>query len=185
MRNYGLLCLFSVWVYGCAGTPYQPGPAAYQVVKPGSILKLNQELTIPPESAGVLMQYGKVTHYTQTNQWYPNCRFEVRDPADTAQVFQPDEFVVTKVRFESQYVAAELPLLAAIGIGFGLFGDRGGGPTAEVMSTSFQLQSQTQPKVWRLICQHWEDPKDSRHLTLAEIQQAVGGIIEFRLTPAP
>lgn len=185
MTKYGSLCLLCVFICACAGTPYILGPMAHEVVKTGSILKLNQELTISPHEAGVRMQYGKVTEYKSINQWYPNCRLEVRDPAPDAQIIQQGEFVITKVSTEFQLVAAEQIKLAAVSIGIGIgMSENNGGPTAEVMSTIFYLQSQLQPKVWRLICQHWEDPSDSRHLMLEEIQQAVGDIFEFRLAPA-
>ncbi|MCI0505800.1 MAG: hypothetical protein L0Z73_06775 [Gammaproteobacteria bacterium] len=183
MTKYVLLCLLGFLIHACAGTLQPARPMAHQVVKPGAILKLNRDLTIPPDQAGVRMQYGKFTEYRAINQWYPNCRFEVKNPAPAEQIIQPEEFVITQVSTEFQFVAAEQIKLAAFGIGIGMFGNNGG-PTAEVMSTSFYIQSQTQPKVRRLICQHWEDPYDSRHLLLEEIQQALGDIIEFRLTPA-
>lgn len=181
MSKYGSHCFLTLFLLGCAGTPYLPGPTAHQVVKPGSILKLNQELSIPPNEAGVRMQYGKVTHYKQIDQWHANCRFEVRDPAPDAQIIQSEEFTITQVGFEYQFVASEQLKLAAVGLGI-MSG--AGNPMAQVMSTSFYLRSQTQPKVTRLICQHWENPQDSRHLMLDEIQQAVGDIIEFKLAPA-
>jgi hypothetical protein len=160
---------------------------AYQVVKPGSISKLNQELAIQPDKAGIRMQFGKlVDRDNAINRWRANCRFEVDRPAPIEQIIQPEEFTITRVSTKNQLVASDHIQLASVGIGIGInlgMSDGDGGPMGEEMTTIFHLQSETQPKVKQLICQHYEKVEDSRHLMLEEIQQAVGDIFEFR--PAP
>ena len=181
MSKYGSLCFITILLVGCAAsTPYLPGPTAHTVVKPGSILKLNKAVTISPPEAGVRFQNGKIAE-NKYDQWHPNCRLEMRDPATTNQVVEPDEFTITQVGIEYQFVQSEPIRLAAVGISF-----VGGGasPTAERMRTNFFLQSKKQPHVTRLICQHWENPEDSRHLMLNEIEQAVGEYFTFQLKPA-
>ena len=185
MRRYGTLALLCSLVTGCATTDFIPGPPAYKTVKPGSILKLNQTLTIDPHSAGVRIQNGKITPNKLINQWYPNCRFEVRNPKDTQQIVQPEEFTITRVTYENYLVKADNVMLASVGIGISLGGGGDdGGPTADVHSTYFYITSETQPEVSRLLCEHWEDPADARHLMLEEIQQTLGGIIDIKATPS-
>jgi hypothetical protein len=181
MSKYVALCLFSGFLFACAGTPYIPGPMAYEVVKPGSKLKLSQPLTIQPYKAGVRIQFGKaVNRDSEINSWRANCRFEVYKPLPTEQIIQPEEFAITRVSTKELLVAAEHIKLASL---ISVVGMSDGGPNAEEMTTIFHLQSQTQPKVKQLYCQHYEKVDDSRHLMLDEIRQAVGNIFEFLLAP--
>lgn len=178
MSKYGLISFFTVFILGCgATTPYLPGPTAHTVVKPGSILKLNKAVTISPPEAGVRFQNGKIAE-NKFDQWRPNCRLEMRDPATANQIIQPDDFTIVQVGIEYQFVQTDPIKLAAVGMSFG-----GGGAsaTAERMRTNFFLQSQKQPQVTRLMCQHWENPEDSRHLMLDEIEQALGEYFTFQL----
>ncbi len=178
--SFCLVLSIVLLIGGCAaGTPYIPGPMAYAVVKPGSILKLNKEVTIVPPEAGVRFQNGKLAD-KKYNQWHPNCRLEVRDPVSSNLVIEPDEFTITQVTYEYQLVQSNPVLMAAVGISLG-----GGASsaTAEVMTTNFLLQSPKQPAITRLKCQYWENPEDSRHLMLNEIEQAVGEYFTFQLKP--
>ena len=181
MSKIVALCLLSGFLFACAGTPYIPGPLAYEVVKPGSKLILNQPLTIQPDKAGVRIQFGEVVNRDNAiNSWRANCRFEVYKPLPTAQIIQPEEFTITRVSTYELLVAAEHIKLAALSLSVGM---ADGGPNAEEMTTTFHLQSQTQPEVKQLYCQHYEKVDDSRHLMLDEIQQTVGNIFEFQLAP--
>lgn len=163
---------------GCgATTPYLPGPTAHTVVKPGSILKLTKTVTIFPPEAGVRFQNGRIAE-KQFDQWRPNCRLETRDPVTSNQDIQPDEFTIVQVGIEYQFVQSEPIKLAAVGISLGA---GGASATAERMRTNFFLQSKKQPHVTRLMCQHWENPEDSRHLMLNEIEQTLGEYFIFQL----
>ena len=183
MSKYGTLCFIFliITLAGCgATTPFLPGPTAHSVVKPGSKLTLNKAVTILPPEAGVRFQNGQVT--AKYNQWHPNCRLEMHNPATTNQVIQPDEFTITQVGFEFQLVYVDKIKLASAGLTF-----VGGvaSATAERMRTIFMLHSQSQPHISRLICQHWENPEDSRHLMLNEIEQTLGDYFTFELKTTP
>lgn len=180
---FSLLGIFAFLVYGCAGTPFIPGPMAHQVIKPGSILKLKRELTILPHKAGVRLQYGNITRYKEIDWWYPNCRFEVYKPLPTAQIIQPGDFTVTRVSTKNQLVSADNIQLAAVGVGINIGFSGGGGPMGEEMTTIFHLKSETQPKVKQLYCQQYNRVIDSRYLMLDEVQQALGSFFEFQLKP--
>ncbi|WP_455218923.1 hypothetical protein [Kaarinaea lacus] len=178
MRKYALLSVLISLLLGCgATTPYLPGPTAHTVVKPGSVLKLTKAVTIFPPEAGVRFQNGKIVE-KNFDQWRPNCRLETRDPVTSNQDIRPDEFTIIQVGIEYQFVQSEPVKLAALGISLG-----GGGAsaTAERMRTNFFLQSKKQPQVTRLLCQHWENPEDSRHLMLSEIEQTLGDYFIFQL----
>ena len=180
MSKYAVLCCFVSLLVGCAaGTPYLPGPTAHTVVKPGSVLKLNKAVTIYPPQAGVRFQNGRVVN--EFDQWRPNCRLKVLNPVTTNQVIEADDFTITQVGIEYEFVQSAPIRLAAVGISFA-----GGGasPTAQRMRTNFFLNSKKQPHVTVLLCQHWENPEDSRHLMMSEIEQALGEYFTFQLKPA-
>jgi len=183
MNTRGIICILAFLIPGCAGTPFVPGPMAHQVVKPGSILKLERELTILPHKAGVRLQYGNITSYKETDWWYPNCRFEVYRPLDTAQIIRPEEFTITGVSTKNQLVSSDHIQLAALGAGINIGQSSGGGPMGEEMTTIFHLKSETQPEVKQLFCQKYFRVMESRYLMLDEVQQALGSFFAFQLKP--
>jgi len=162
--KYGSLYVLAILLMGCAATtPYLPGPTAHSEVKPGSILKLNKTITIPPNSAGVRIQNGKIAE-GRLDAWNTNCRFETRDPAKTNQDIQADEFKVTQVGVEYSINDAS---------------------ESQNMRTNFYLTSEKQPHVSLLMCQAWFNPSDARHLMLSEVEQAVGELFTFQLKSSP
>ncbi|MFV2058257.1 MAG: hypothetical protein ACC707_17465, partial [Thiohalomonadales bacterium] len=48
-----------------------------------------------------------------------------------------------------------------------------------IYSTELYLHSEKQPDVRVLTCSHWENPLDASHLSVNQIQNAVGKIISF------
>jgi len=41
------------------------------------------------------------------------------------------------------------------------------------------FRSNTQSNITRFICSHWEDPYDAKHLTLNQINIALGGLAKI------
>ncbi len=139
-------------------------------------LTLNQNLTIPGQSAGVYLQYGKIVDEAEKDQYYANCRLEVRDPHDEPQTVKADTFTVDRVKWTEDDVSLYTPQYASIHI------ISAGGATADAYTTTLYLHSDRQPDVTQLICKHWEDPTGfAEHLSVKQIRDTLGEI--FTLQP--
>jgi len=175
-----LILLFGILLLtACATGPY-PVTSPYYQVPTGSRVELKQTLTIPPNRARTYMQYGRVVTAKQKDQYYPHCWFLSWKVFNRAQVIKPDIFIVTKAQKFEEVIQIPGPyLLASLHGSIGLRQD--GGPTAVEYSTRLSIHSDAQPDIQQFVCSYWEDPVDGKHLTVAEMQKALGDIAEIQL----
>ena len=148
-------------------SPTYPVPA-------GSQLVLSQPLTIPGGSTGVRLQGGQVKNPKDVNEWYPNCRLEVRTLSDAARTVDTDRFEVVRVR-------REVAVAAGLGDRYLKRVSDNGVPSFVVFRTTLDLRSARQPDVAWLTCQHWGNPALGRDLSIREIRVALGDIITLDL----
>ena len=182
-----LTFLLTLFLSACATGPY-PVTSPYYQIPLGSQVTLKQALTIPPNKARVYFQYGKVIKEREKDKYYPHCWFLSWKSLDTAQTIKPDNFTVIKTQKYENVV--QLPtsyqlagLYGTIGIGLGMNDD--GGPTAVEFITQLTIHSDTQPDIRQFACNHWDHPVNGEHLTVAEMQKALGEIVEIKLNTAP
>ncbi len=142
-------------------------------------LQLNESLTIPAHRGWLYVQGGKIyqdSGYISLqglDQYYPNCRLELRSANADPVVIAPQTFRIVAVRHDRDFVQ-RFPVKVA---SLNLRAAAASGPV--IMATSFYLESAQQPQVWRLRCAHWEDPWDAQYLTTAQIHKAVGKVFTF------
>ena len=180
MRNVIFIPLLLVLV-ACSSGPY-PVTSPYYLIPAGSKLILKQELTILPNAGRVYIQYGRVVSPVEKNNYYAHCSFLSWKVLDTAQVIKPDTFIITKTQhLEDIVTRKQARQVATNTLAFGMFGNSA--PQALVYSTELSIHSKTQPAIRRFICSYWENPGDAQHLTVAQIQQALGKIAEIQLSP--
>jgi len=168
-------------ILGLAGCSTQvTNPASpYFLIPAGSKIILKRELTIPPNAGRVYIQYGKVVSSKEKDDYHAHCWFESWDVLDHSQIIKPDTFAITKSQHLEDVVSRQSPLLyAALNVGAG---SEGGGPMALVYTTHMTIHSDTQPAIRQFACSHWEDPLDAKHLTVAQMQKALGNIAEIQL----
>ncbi len=151
-------------------------PANTKTMSSGWQLTLNQNITIPAQSVGIYLQHGKVTSETETDQYYPNCRLEVRNLQDKSQTITADTFTVYRVKWTEEDVLLHSNQYASTGM------LPVSSSTADDYVTTLYLRSERQPNVTRLICSYWEDPTGfAEHLNVKQIRSALGKI--FTLQP--
>jgi len=162
-------------------------PGSYPIDSPwyqppaGSQLVLNQAVEIPPDSATLRFQFGRIV--PAVNDFETHCVFELTTVKETPQRVEPDTFRVTKVRSGSgiHRAARQTPgLMKARWV----FDD--GGPTRYYYQTEMFLRSERQPRVLMLTCQHaWETGSSSfeyqRPPTVAEMRRALGDYFTLKL----
>lgn len=173
-------------VSGCASGPY-PITSPYYQIPSGSRIQLTQTLTIPPDSARVYFQYGRVISPNEKDNYQPNCWFLSWKVLETAQTILPDTFLIkgsqtsqdfvhnfSSVKFASRSGQVNAGVGVGIAVGNGmnfLAGDR---PIAAEYTTTLQIHSNKQPDIRRLACSHWDDPSSGKNLTVDQMQQALG-----------
>jgi hypothetical protein len=154
---------------GCADTPQAVPSFNY------GRLALNQALTIPPNAATVRLQYGRVVASNAVQEHDPFCVFEIDTVAAGEQTVRPGHFAITRIGRSIETIAGLTTLRRVRAV----FGDDSGGPSHLYYKTIFRLQDEAQP-VRALTCMSNQLAPGiaiMRHLTPAEIRQALGGII--------
>jgi len=167
----------------CATTAEYGPDSPYYAYPEGMRLILNQVLEIPPESATVRLQFGRVVPRNGVQEQEPHCIFEIETVRDAAQRIEPDTFLVVRVQ-RSVWMSSLTPPAPARAVRVGL-GGRGSGPTLIYYRTEFRLRSERQPVARALTCQSNQNAAgifpNMRHLSVPEIRQALGAILSLEL----
>jgi hypothetical protein len=171
-----LLIMIVLFASGCQTPVARDETSPLFVVPVGSTLTLHRPLRIPPNDAGVYIQYGRVLAYNQVDAYYAHCDFEVRTRRAVAQTVRPDTFGITRVVQDTSLVDSGTKQLAA-GAKFRPYGDI----AHLVYATEMYLRSASQPDVLRLTCAHREPPEEGDHLSIAQIRQALGELMSLQI----
>ena len=189
-------------IAGCATQQY-PITSPYYRIPPGTRIVLNEALIIPPNTARVYLQNGKVVSPGEKDRYQPNCWFLSWKLSETTpQEIHPDTFIVTQTQKNEDYVqnfskmsvasatvSTEVGVGVGIGVGagnHGMFGPFSGDvPIATEYTTDIYIQSDTQPDIRRLACSHWDDVHTGEHLTVEQMQTALGKIATIQIADLP
>lgn len=177
----GFALIFTLALAGCQSLSSYPVDSPWYQPPPGSRWVLNQAVEIPPNSATLHFQFGKIVGGVQ--EFEPNCVFELRTVKETPQRVEPDVFEVTKVRSGSSiYRAARR---STPGLMQASWGSDDTGSIRYYYKTEMFLRSEKQPDVLLLTCQHAWDTGSSfqyeRSPTVAEMRQALGSYFTLKL----
>lgn len=174
------ILLFSfVVLLGSCDTPRGYGPETpYYRFPEGGRLVLNRPLEIPANWATVRLQFGRVVAFGSVQEQEPHCIFEVNTVSPQTQHVEADSFAIVRVeRSVSELAAASGLFMKAA------FTDSHR-PSQMFYKTVFTLRSERQPDVLRMTCQSDQYAAGigiPRHLTVAEIRQALGDLATLQL----
>jgi hypothetical protein len=163
---------------GCAGLESSDPASPYYAYTAGWAVQLNRPLPIPPDAATVRLQYGRIVPRNSVQEYDPFCVVELDTVSSEVQTLQPGRFEVWRVtRSINPVVAAASPFVRVA------YADDDGDPTFLYFTTAFRLRDPAQPNLRGMTCS-WNQMAPGnralmRHLTLAEIRQAVGDWISF------
>ena len=166
-----ILTLLAVTLSLCAcqsatGFRYPTGPTPEPVV---TSVTLNQELHIHADYASVYIQSGQARATNSAGEYHPHCILEVRTLAPVQRTIHPDTFIVTGIRRDRFMTGLEGLMLAS--------GAAAATSNPVMSTTTLSLHSDRQPDVFRLSCQQLDEPFWAHHVSLAEMQQALGDVI--------
>ena len=169
----------------CAGNDVKDEDSAFYAVPKGSVLTLNQELTIAGDQVAVYVQDGQVMPYQHINKYRPNCKFEIYTMSEQARSVQPDRFEIIRVvdDIESSGLQKNVQLASL---------DLHEGDNDLAMwlldhslvfnyATMMYLKSAKQKDVYRMTCQHCEAVADDKHLSITQMRQAMGDVFTLKL----
>ena len=152
----------------------------YYSVSVGSTIVLHQPVLISAEQVATYVQNGELMSYDVVDKYRPNCKFEIYTMSEQSRTIEPDTFEITRVvdEIESSSISKSTQV-ALHGDAFMLnFLDKS---YVFNYATMMYLKSDNQPDVYRMTCQHWEDVRDDRHLTIAQMRQAMGEVFTLEI----
>ena len=164
-----------VMLVSCSVNDARDESSVFYAVPVGSVLRLNQDVTISGDQVATYVQNGELMSYDAVDKYYPNCKFEIYTLSERPRTVNQDVFKIVKVQDEIESSSIqENTQLAARG-GAYMFGmlDRS---YVFNYATMMYLKSEKQKDVYRMTCQHWEDVKDDRYLTIAQMREAMGEV---------
>lgn len=167
----------------CESGPY-PVDSPYYQIPAGSRIIVKQNLTIPANQARVNLQYGKPVTPKELDQYHAHCWFLSWKRLKKSQTIIPDTFVISRVRHLEEVVFRQGGLMLASNSELGYSGINSS-PTAIEYKTEMTIKSEIQPDIRQLVCNHWEDPLDAKHLTVPEIGATLGNFAELTLKGSP
>ncbi len=165
-----------IMLTACQGLPTKSEDSPYYDIPAGSILVLNETITIPAERTSVYLQNGKILHYSMVDPYYPHCQFDVRTIKDTSQIVSRDKFIIYKVGHWTSAIDNGIKR-----VGLRILSSGGNGLSPQTYATILYLQSDRQPDVLTMTCQHWEDPVDAEFLTIKQIRRTLGSVFTLEL----
>lgn len=122
------------------------------------------------------MQWGKVMEFRSLDRDQPWCKFEINTMQAQFRSVSPDTFKIIRLYRDEEYV--EKTQFKVASLDWQRFGHDA---TAVIYSTELYLQSERQPDVRVLTCSYWENLNDATHLTVNQIQTALGAILTLQL----
>lgn len=160
---------------GCSTLVQNDGSGIYARVPVGSVLRLNQQIPIPPERARVWFKGDRLG--LGAGSYEPVCGLEVRNiDWNETQHVEPGEFGIHKVRDMWAEVVQRQPRPAAtVRFQLASYGGGDGGDAMIYEGYHFWLESKEQPNVMRLTCVGaFDDMPDAMPPTLKEIRESLG-----------
>jgi len=168
----------AIFLSGCkAFGNLQAWPPPYSLPS-GSSITINQELVVVPNAVSVAIQYGKAVDKSDVKLSHAHCRFELFTLQAERRTIYKDEVTIRKFVNSTDYVSKGFGMYASLAE----VSQNGGAPMAAIYSTTIYLKSEKQPDLYRLICEHWEDPASGTYLTITQIQETLGTVATFHQT---
>lgn len=172
---------------GCAPISVTDVSSSYYRLPATTTVIVRQTITIPPGTAHVTLQDGRIVAIDQLRRYEPFCAIEVNDVLESEQQVRPGRFAATRI-IRQQLIGKYQPALLAANMAAEREGATETGAmllaalddTFRLNEVRLQLQSATQPNVRELRCAGgWAFSTSVAYPTLAEMNHALGALINI------
>lgn len=175
---------------GCAPISVSDVSSTYYRLPADTTAIVRQTITIPPGTAHVTLQDGRIVTIDHLRRYEPFCEFEVNDVVESEQQVRPGRFAVARIIRQQILGAKGQPVLLAANT---VTGSENDAATATFLLAAlddplrlneirFRLQSAEQPNVRELRCAGgWAFISTVAYPTLAEMNRALGGFISIEI----
>ena len=180
LSRFACAILVLIVIGGCS---YQ-GRYIQPTVPDGAIMQITVGFRDLPNGSKLYFQNGRHISRGELDRWLPYCELYVfnRDKqADYHTSVLPGQFDVAASRFNREIVNNANPQkFKSIQLASLLWRDDGP-PSYILYSTTMNLFSNQQPDVKKLTCSQKASTYGEYHLTLAQIRETLGQLIELRI----
>jgi hypothetical protein len=183
--KFFLSLTLSLLVSGCATSiPLTSSDPGLYTIPTGSILKLNQPLTIPALSVRTSIQGGEASAYVDPSE--PYCEIEVNTILETSKTLPAGDYKITRVlRYEFPFssVKPNSKMMVAS------TSEAAAWETVAMFSansiwhytTAFRLESNLYPDVRQLECGTvFDEGYFARHITIREFEILAGDVMSLQ-----
>jgi len=162
------LCCLALLITACQSLP--PVNSTDTQAPAITMVTLKQAFPIRPDRSNEYIQGGEIRPYESISEYYPHCKLELREIADTERVVQPETFTVTRVYRQEDFVGFRKMILA------------GDGSSGLIMSITYLfLQSEKQPGIFRLSCMRLDESFYARHVTVDDMRDTLGDMMTLSI----
>lgn len=181
-----IFCWVSITMLtACGVNDVKDESSVFYSVPSGSLLVLNQSVTIAGDQVAMYVQDGVVRLDKDVDRYQPNCKFEIYAMSEFPRTVQADHFEIIKVvdEIESSSLQKSVQLAAL---------DHSVAESYHAMwlldhslvfnyATMMYLRSAKQEDVYRMTCQHWEAVMDDKYLSVAQMRKAMGEVFTLKI----
>lgn len=150
MQRIMMLAL-PILLAACTQSAIRDPASPFYRVPVGSQIILHQPLDIRAGHTRVFIQRGEVTRFSDLDQYWPSCSFEVRELKQEAQQIAPDQFTVQRVQQGQTQIVGQ-PHLQVAALNLLALRSYDGGQPLVARYYDIWLSSDQQPNVMRLRC---------------------------------
>ncbi len=147
----------------------------YYLPPAGTLVRINEELTVPARWARVFLQRGDTVAYADVNRYYPSCDFELYTVKETPQSIEPGSFNVIDVQRGTEEIVRYRPVHYASRGLLAYSGPGSGGQYMIMHTVRMRLESAEQPGMYMLTCRGGlDDPPNAREPSINDMRMGLG-----------
>ncbi len=175
---------------GCTPISVSDNASPYYQLPANTAVVVRQTITIPPGTAHVTLQDGRIVTIDHLRRYEPFCEFEVNDVVESEQQVRPGRFAAARIIRQQLLGAKRQPVLLAANTMTGSANDgeiaaillAGLDDTLRLNEVHLRLHSAEQANVRELRCAGgWAFPSTVAYPTLAEMNRALGALISIEI----
>jgi hypothetical protein len=189
-RHFFVAAAAGSFLAGCAPISASDVSSSYYRLPATTTVIVRQTITIPPGTAHVTLQDGRIVTIDHLRRYEPFCEFEVNDVVESEQQVRPGRFAAARIIRQQLLGAKRQPVLLATNTATETANDATTGmmllaaldDTLRLNEVRLRLHSAEQANVRELRCAGgWAFLSTVAYPTLAEMNRVLGALISIEI----